>query len=279
MDGGRPLPPRSIWSARPVRRPVFNASGGDGQVTVNFTNPLNNGGAAIVSYAVTCNPGAFSVSPAVSPAVVAGLTNGTQYTCDVTANNGFFTGPAASASATPQPPLALTAIFSRKTHGAAGDFNIELFDGEPDDGDRDIEPRAIGGGFRSLRSASTGPWPRESLSIQPLDGNPVAGSAALSLAGNEVIVNVSGIPDNSIYRIAIGDVDGQSGFNVAANVAFLVGELNGSRAVKASDISAVKANLGQVVKDSTFRFDLNADGTIGTADLSAVKARSGRVLP
>jgi len=33
------------------------------------------------------------------------------------------------------------------------------------------------------------------------------------------------------------------------------------------------------VKDSTFRFDLNADGLIGTADLSAVKARAGRVLP
>ena len=60
---------------------------------------------------------------------------------------------------------------------------------------------------------------------------------------------------------------------------FLVGDVNNTRSVNASDISAVKARSGQVTSAANFRFDVNASGAINASDISAVKARSGLALP
>lgn len=81
------------------------ATAGNGQVTVAFTPPANNGGSAITGYTVTPNP-AGSLPPATgltSPITVTGLTNGTAYTFTVTASNSLGTSSpsAVSNSATP----------------------------------------------------------------------------------------------------------------------------------------------------------------------------------
>jgi hypothetical protein len=79
------------------------ATAGDGQVSVAFSAPVNNGGSAITSYTVTSNPGGFINTGASSPIVIAGLTNGTAYTFTVTATNTAGTGAASAASATVTP--------------------------------------------------------------------------------------------------------------------------------------------------------------------------------
>ena len=86
---------------------IGTATGGNAQITVAFTPPASNGGSAITSYTATC--GAQSSSGAGAPIVVGILTNGTPYTCTVTATNGIGTGPASapSNSVTPQ-ALAVT---------------------------------------------------------------------------------------------------------------------------------------------------------------------------
>src|SRR5690606_11694156 len=53
------------------------ATAGDGQVSVAFSAPGNNGGSAITGYTVTSNPGNFTNTGAGSPIVITGLTNGT----------------------------------------------------------------------------------------------------------------------------------------------------------------------------------------------------------
>ena len=60
---------------------------------------------------------------------------------------------------------------------------------------------------------------------------------------------------------------------------FLVGDVNNTRSVNSSDISAVKARSGQTTSALNFMFDVNASGAINSSDISAVKARSGLVLP
>ena len=62
------------------------------QASIAFTAPLNNGGNAITSYTATCNPGSITGTNSVSPVVVAGLANGSTYTCSVAASNATGTG-------------------------------------------------------------------------------------------------------------------------------------------------------------------------------------------
>ena len=94
---------------------------------------------------------------------------------------------------------------------------------------------------------------------------------------NEVIVTLTGIPDNKRVLVSLLAVNGN--INVSAAVGFLLGDVNGSRSVNSSDISGIKARSGQIVDGSNFRFDVNVTGTINSSDISAVKARSGLMLP
>ncbi|MBK6748295.1 MAG: fibronectin type III domain-containing protein [Ottowia sp.] len=81
------------------------ATAGVGRATVAFTPPANDGGAAITSYAVTCEPGGITASGSASPITVTGLSSGQAYTCSVTATNSAGTGPASAAvSVTPLLP-------------------------------------------------------------------------------------------------------------------------------------------------------------------------------
>ncbi|MBD8526095.1 fibronectin type III domain-containing protein [Pseudomarimonas arenosa] len=83
------------------------ATAGDGQATISFTAPDNDGGSPITGYTATSSPeGRTSSGCTSSPCTVTGLTNGTAYTFTVTATNSVGTGPASapSNSVTPHPP-------------------------------------------------------------------------------------------------------------------------------------------------------------------------------
>lgn len=74
------------------------ATAGNGQATVSFTPPADNGGSAITGYTVISSPGNITATGAAITITVTGLSNGTAYTFTVTAANVAGNGPASAAS-------------------------------------------------------------------------------------------------------------------------------------------------------------------------------------
>ncbi|WP_345874483.1 Ig-like domain-containing protein [Shewanella algae] len=89
-----------------------NAVASDASATVSFSAPASTGGAAISGYTVTSSPGGLTASGAGSPLTVSGLSNGTDYSFTVSANNTAGTGPASSPSNTVTPKANQTISFS-----------------------------------------------------------------------------------------------------------------------------------------------------------------------
>lgn len=76
------------------------AVAGDGQATISFTAPTDNGGSAITGYEVTASPGNVVITGTASPITITGLSNGTSYTFIVKAINGVGTSDPSTVSNT-----------------------------------------------------------------------------------------------------------------------------------------------------------------------------------
>ncbi|MBQ1783816.1 MAG: fibronectin type III domain-containing protein [Gammaproteobacteria bacterium] len=87
------------------------ATPGDGQASVSFSAPADNG-SAITGYTVTSSPGGFTGTGSGSPIVVTGLSNGTAYTFTVTATNAVGTSVASTATAAVTPKGNQTITFA-----------------------------------------------------------------------------------------------------------------------------------------------------------------------
>lgn len=85
---------------------IGTATAGNGQATVTFTAPADDGGSVITGYTVTSSPGGFTGTGSSSPITVTGLTNGVSYTFTVVATNaeGNSSPSSASNSVTPSAP-------------------------------------------------------------------------------------------------------------------------------------------------------------------------------
>ncbi len=170
--------------------------------------------------------------------------------------------------------LLLMSAISRKTHGAAGTFDIDL----PLSGEPGVECRSSGGNH---------------ILVLTFDNNVVTGTATVTsgtgtvsgspvFSGNTMTVNLTGVAD--VQRITVTlqgvtDTLGQMLADTPVNMNMLIGDTNGNRVVNASDIVQVKGRVGLPVSNANFRDDLNVDGAISSADVALVKSRTGNSVP
>ena len=167
-------------------------------------------------------------------------------------------------------PILVGAV-SRKNHGSAGTFDIDLL--PPASG---IECRSGGatGDFQIVVTFAV-PITFTSASVSG------TGSVATALSsGNQAFVNLTGVTNAQRITVTLSGVnDGTHIADVSVPMAVLLGDTNADGFVNSADISQTKSQSGNAVTGSNFREDLNADGFINSADISLVKSKSGTALP
>ena len=90
-------------------------------VTVSFSSPANNRGAAIANYTATSSPGGITASSTSSPITVSGLTVNTAYTFTVTATNSAGTSDSSTATSSITPKVTYSVTFNSQGGSSISD--------------------------------------------------------------------------------------------------------------------------------------------------------------
>jgi hypothetical protein len=185
------------------------------------------------------------------------------------------------------PPPALSSVVSTKTHGIAGDFNINLpLNGSgiecrgtghlPDGASADYE--LIFTFTKTLSSVAS------VSAVATSQGGPqtVPSNGAIGIDTHQYIVDLASVPNAQYVTVTLTgvlDTDGGSGDIIGPRVGFLRGDTTGDGSVNSADISQTKSKSGQIVGPTNFRNDVTTEGALNSADISLVKSRSGTALP
>ena len=167
-----------------------------------------------------------------------------------------------------------TSAASRKTHGSAGTFDVNL----PLSGNVGIECRSGGAnnGYQMIVNFAQ-PVTFSSAAITEGTGSVASSSGS---GTTQVTINLTGVANAQRITLALFDVnDGTHSGDVGVSMGVLVGDVNGNAVVNASDVSLTKSQVGVAVSGSNFREDVNANGVINAVDVAQVKANVGTALP
>jgi hypothetical protein len=178
----------------------------------------------------------------------------------------------------------LGSVVSRKTHGTAGTFDVNL----PLTGTRGVECRT-GGPTGDYTMVFTFPNTLASVagaSVTSHDpasgtGTVVGGSGAIGADTHQYIVNLTGVSNAQYITVRLTgvlDTTGATG-NVSGTMGVLLGDTTANGSVNSSDISQTKSQSGTVATAGNFRTDVTINGLINSSDISTVKSKSGTALP
>jgi hypothetical protein len=191
-------------------------------------------------------------------------------------NGNIFLGDTWSLSQIPS-PVQLTAVASRKIHGSAGTFDVDL----PLTGSPGIECRA-GGSNRDYQVIFTfaAPVTLNSTTVTPGSGGTASVSGAPVVNGNQIAINLTDVSNAQTLTInLLGVSDTTTTGDVHIPMSVLIGDTSGDGFVNSADIAQTKSQSGVAVTSSNFREDVTADSSINSADIALTKSKSGTALP
>ncbi len=177
---------------------------------------------------------------------------------------------------------AVSSAVSRKTHGAAGDFDVNL----PLTGAPGVECRSNSATndytmmvtFVSPVTVNGSPQADVTLGAGTVGSGGVSNGGAVTISGNTVTIPLTNVTNAQTINVTLHSVNGVS--DVVIPMSVLIGDTNGNGGVNAGDVSQTKGQSGIAVGAGNFRNDVNASGaTVNAGDVALVKSKSGTVLP
>jgi uncharacterized repeat protein (TIGR01451 family) len=166
-------------------------------------------------------------------------------------------------------PLTLNSVVSRKTHGAAGTFDIAL----PLSGATGVECRSEGSG-------------NDHSIVFTFDNNIVSGTASITkgvatiadtmFSGNTMTVDLSGVVNSQTLTMSLSGATDQFSQilpKTSLKATFALGDVNADKKVTSKDVSQAKKQEGPVT-ESNFRDDVTVDGTVDDNDVSLIQSQT-----
>ena len=175
------------------------------------------------------------------------------------------------------PELKLTSAVSRKTHGGAVTFDVNL----PLSGAPAVECRSENGVqklvFTFTNDVVSG---NVFLTLGPggtgmLASNPTFSGKTMTVD----LVNVSNAQVIIVSLFGVTDVTSQILPNTSIPVGILAGDVSGNGTVNSSDVSQAKIQSGVAVTGANFRADVIPNAAINSSDIGLVKSKSGTSFP
>ena len=169
---------------------------------------------------------------------------------------------------------------SRKTHGSAGTFDIDL----PLIGSPGIECRTGGSsGNHKVVVTFAHPVTIGGSTTPPPSSVTLNGTGSVSsvtVSNSVVTINLTGVANAQKLGITLNNVsDGTNSGNVSITMGVLAGDTTANGAVNSSDIAQTQSQSGQPVGLNNFREDVTINGLINSSDIAFVQSKSGTGLP
>jgi uncharacterized repeat protein (TIGR01451 family) len=246
---------------------------------VTLVSATPSSGSCSGTSTVTCNLGIFptGVTATINIVVTMPSTSGVvSNTATVSAATNDPTAGNNSATVTTNvTSIGPTIAVSRKTHGTAGTFDVNLpFTGTPA-----IECRtgAVAGNHQVVVSFN-GPVTVNNVTVSP--GPSGTASVTSFTSGSDVTINLDSVSNAQTLTInLLGVSDGSSTANFSVPMSVLLGDVNASARVDAADVSSVRQQTLQTITNANFRNDINASGRIDAADVSVARQQALTSLP
>jgi hypothetical protein len=213
------------------------------------------------------------LSPPVTPLTFS-VTSGGIATADAATQVG--TAPITENTLCASIPL--TGVTSRKIHGNAGTFDVDL----PLTGTRGVECRS-GGATNDYQLVFTFLNNTSVASASVTSGTGTISSSSLGPNPNQYTVNLTGVTNVQYLTVTLnGLIDAAGNSNstlVGPQMGVLIGDVNASGVVTSGDTNLCKAQALQPVTNANFRSDINESGAITTGDVNLIKQNALSQLP
>jgi hypothetical protein len=175
-------------------------------------------------------------------------------------------------------PVQIAGVASRKTHGNAGTFDVDL----PLSGPRGVEPRS-GGTNGNFTIVFTFQNPLTNVADAKVTSG--AGTVSSSAVGNDphqYIVNLTGVTNAQYITISLTNVydsAGNSSSIISVPMGVLLGDVDASGRVDSTDVFDARQNTLQITTSSNFRADIDESGRIDSSDVFIARQQALTSLP